>query len=286
MSAAFAVVPYGAWPTRGIAKMPLDALEWPLGRPDRLATGCVSDMAATDHLITYPRKPMFYLPWFGVRAQVSVMIVEPDSNHAHHLKSARRLHWRFHRVLTKNKATLAAVPNGIRFVAGDTFLSDFDQIDTTKSKDVSLIASARNDLEGHKLRHSVVERIRATGLDVDILGRGYAPFELKEDGLAPYRYSVVIENSREPSYFTEKLIDALICETVPIYWGAPDIAEYFDATGLMICSDADDIIAALARISPDDYAARADTIAANRAVAMNYANTNKRAAEAVRGSLT
>jgi len=34
--------------------------------------------------------------------------------------------------------------------------------------------------------------------------------------LTPYRYSVVIENVREPGYFSEKLVDALLCGTVPI----------------------------------------------------------------------
>ena len=65
------------------------------------------------------------------------------------------------------------------------------------------------------------------------MGRGYAPFEAKEDGLAPYRASVVIENSREPSYISEKLIDAALCRTLPIYWGAPDVADWFDPAGLI-----------------------------------------------------
>ena len=49
----------------------------------------------------------------------------------------------------------------------------------------------------------------------------------KEDGLKSYKYSIIIENSSEVNYFTEKLIDACLLETVPIYWGAPNISEYF-----------------------------------------------------------
>lgn len=40
-SPAYAIVPYGVWPTFGIANLPLDDLIWPLGRPERLLKGCV-----------------------------------------------------------------------------------------------------------------------------------------------------------------------------------------------------------------------------------------------------
>lgn len=43
-------------------------------------------------------------------------------------------------------------------------------------------------------------------------------------------YSVVVESSEEPNYFTEKLIDCLITKTIPIYWGCPNISEYFDTS--------------------------------------------------------
>ena len=77
------------------------------------------------------------------------------------------------------------------------------------------------------------------------MGGGYKAFKQKADGLAPYRYSVVIENVRERNYFTEKLIDALLCGTVPIYWGCPNIGDFFDTTGMMICESEADIQAAL-----------------------------------------
>ena len=43
-------------------------------------------------------------------------------------------------------------------------------------------------------------------------------------------YSVAVESSNEPNYFTEKLIDCLITKTIPIYWGCPNISEYFDTS--------------------------------------------------------
>ncbi len=276
---AIAVVPYGKWPSFGISRLSLDALEWPLGRPDRLAHGTVRDLTPNDHLLTFPRSSVFYLPWRGVRAKVSVMIVEPDSIHGHHLRNAYRCRHRFHRILTRNRPLLARLRNGVFFVLGFTFIENRETLDRTKTRICSLIASKRDDLPGHKMRHRIVDHIRSETLDVDVMGRGYKPFADKAEGLAPYRYSVVIENSAEDSYFTEKLIDALLCDTVPIYWGAPDIAEHFDPAGMVICTSQADIETALTEMSEQDYETRKPAIAENRKRAERYADYYRHAAQ-------
>ncbi len=283
---AIAVVPYGKWPAWNLAGLALDDLIWPVGRPKRLATGCVKDMGAGDHIITFPRKPVFLLPRFGVKAQVSIMFGEPDAVHQRYLNWSRWLHWRFYKILMKNAALLNSIDNGLFFYLGSTFIKDISGIERTKTKMASLIASGRRDLEGHRLRHEMVDHIRAKALDVDVMGRGYKPFEYKEDGLAPYRYSVVIENVREDDYFSEKLVDACLCDTVPIYWGAPNIADYYDLRGMIICANADDINTALDRMSVSDYQARLKWIKKNRQAAHEHARYIERAAELIRDSLT
>ena len=40
-------------------------------------------------------------------------------------------------------------------------------------------------------------------------------FEIAKD----YKYMVCFENDLFPGYLTEKLLDAYVCETVPLYWG-------------------------------------------------------------------
>ena len=51
--------------------------------------------------------------------------------------------------------------------------------------------------------------------------------------LYPYQYSIVMENGRYPNWITEKLIDCLLSRTIPIYWGAPNVGEYFDRDGIL-----------------------------------------------------
>ena len=57
---AVAVVPYGKWSTLKLASTCLDQLEWPIGRPQRLMKGTISDLRSDDNLITFPRKPVFF----------------------------------------------------------------------------------------------------------------------------------------------------------------------------------------------------------------------------------
>ncbi|MBC7282758.1 MAG: hypothetical protein H5U12_15140 [Hoeflea sp.] len=278
---AIAIIPYGTKLTPELARMPLDALAWPMGRPERLMAGTVSDMGPDDHLIAYVTSRLLYMPRPGVRARVSVMVVEPHAVHGRKMAWLRVLWWRFFAVLSCKPSLLAAIPNSHRFLFGSTWVPEWRTTDMTKSRMLSLIASTKDYLEGHKLRHRTVDWIKANAIDADILGRGYAPFEQKSDGLAPYRYSVIIENVREPSYFTEKLIDCLLCETVPIYWGAPDIADIFDPRGMIVCQTFEDLQNAIGSVSEADYQSRLEFIARNKEKASRYANPDRAAAHIV-----
>lgn len=279
---AVALVPYYLKVRGAIADLPLDDLDWPDGRPTRLARGRVGDMAPDDHLFTYPRSWAFWRSLKGMRARFSLMIVEPRSFHFQYMFLARKLHRRFFRVLSCNGDLLSAIPNGRYFVFGNTWVEDWRDKDVTKTRMTSLIASKKRDLTGHKLRHSVAARLRAASAEVDLMGGGYHAFADKADGLAPYRYSVVIENTREPGYFTEKLVDALLLKTVPIYWGAPDIGTFFDTEGMIICESETQLVRAVETASQTDYQRRMTAIEANRLAAVKYADVLKSAARVLR----
>ena len=282
---AIAVIPYGSWPTLGLRNMPLDRLEWPIGRPERLMQGKVSSLTKKDHLITFPRKPVFFLPRYKVNANISLMIVEPDSIHNHYLKLSKYFYWRFYKILTKNKQLLNILNNGSFFYLGSTFLRKIDKIDIQKNNLASLIASSQNKLKGHKLRHKIAKYIKNNELNIAVIGRGYKPFENKEDGLKSFRYSIVIENSSEQDYFTEKVVDACLLETIPIYWGAPNISKYFDIRGFIVCNSSDEIVNALKNLSIKDYNRKIKWIKKNKETALYHANYMKRAALIVKEHL-
>lgn len=43
-----------------------------------------------------------------------------------------------------------------------------------------------------------------------------------------YKFSIAIENALMPGYTSEKIITSLLANTVPIYWGNPDISKEFN----------------------------------------------------------
>lgn len=57
--------------------------------------------------------------------------------------------------------------------------------------------------------------------------------EKKNTALDDYMFSIVVENSIQDHYFTEKIIDCFLTGTIPVYWGARRIGEYFNSQGII-----------------------------------------------------
>jgi len=283
--AAIAVLPYGGKLGRRLSGRDLDDLIWPLGRPARLSSGRVADLTPDDHLIIYPKTNMHFLPDLGTRAKITAMVVEPSVIHARHLRWLRLTYQRFFRVMTYHQTLLDHIPNGLFLPYGTTWVPDYDEVTLEKTRHMSLIASGKRDHEGHQLRHRLVQHVQQAQLDVDILGRGYAPFDRKSEGLARYRFSVVIENVREPNYFSEKLVDAILCETVPIYWGCPNIADFINTKGMVICDTQDDVQRAIAAASLAQYDALVPALLDAKPQAASFIDLELRAAETLKASL-
>jgi hypothetical protein len=111
-----------------------------------------------------------------------------------------------------------------------------------KPRQLSWITSDINVLDGHRKRLKFLARLRS-GLEFDLYGRGFRRVYDKWDVLAPYRYSIAFENVRASGYFSEKLMDCYVCETMPIYIGDPSITNFFPAESLIVVDpDAPDAI--------------------------------------------
>jgi hypothetical protein len=48
-----------------------------------------------------------------------------------------------------------------------------------------------------------------------------------------YKFMICFENVSQPNYFTEKLINAYYNETIPIYWGCPNIDHYVNMSSIL-----------------------------------------------------
>lgn len=59
----------------------------------------------------------------------------------------------------------------------------------------------------------------------------------KLDFLQGYKFSIAFENSAMPGWTTEKMIHPMMARSVPIYWGNPDVTEYFNPKAFINCAD-------------------------------------------------
>ena len=97
-----------------------------------------------------------------------------------------------------------------------------------KSDSVSVIASNKEMISGHQRRNAFIDVLSREFPNLPIFGEGRAEsLDDKWDGLNKYRYSVAIENTSKPDYWTEKIADCFLSYTVPIYFGATNIGDYF-----------------------------------------------------------
>lgn len=96
-----------------------------------------------------------------------------------------------------------------------------------KQHDISCIASNLMQLSGHRLRTRFIEHLKNAIPDIHFYGKGSNYIEDKSTALLPYRYSIAIENTHKPHYFTEKINDCFLTWTVPLYFGCTNIGDYF-----------------------------------------------------------
>lgn len=66
-----------------------------------------------------------------------------------------------------------------------------------------------------------------------VLPRGDNSVQSKFAFLDKHKFNLCFENASWPGYTTEKLYDALVCKTVPIYWGSPTIDVDFNGQAFL-----------------------------------------------------
>lgn len=108
-----------------------------------------------------------------------------------------------------------------------------------KNKLMSIMISNKTIAPGHIYRHIIVENILKFNLPIDIYGRGCVYYDkLNDDRIKGeftgneiyenYIFHIAIENFQTNDYFSEKIVNSLLCHTCPIYFGAKNINNYFN----------------------------------------------------------
>lgn len=189
------------------------------------------------------------------KINVAWLVESPDyKQRAYQSITKKKLYQRFDRIYTFDKELLKKDARFVFLPFGGCWIEDQDWKVYPKTKNVSVIASFKKELEGQRLRHQVIQKM-ADQLD-GVFGSGYQKFDYKCDILKDFRYSIVIENCRRDYYFTEKLLDCFAVGTVPIYWGCPGINRFFNTDGIISFKNMRQLRKILQSINEEDYYSR------------------------------
>lgn len=112
---------------------------------------------------------------------------------------------------------------------------DADAIFKTKTKfcafmyryDVDFRVKLFDDISRYKHVDALGKsRNRNQNVQTDRMTSGF--MDSAVDKYKPYKFVICCENSLVPGYITEKLINGMLANAIPIYYGAPDVALHFN----------------------------------------------------------
>lgn len=114
------------------------------------------------------------------------------------------------------------------------------KVTSERGSDLSMLISSLYTWPGHKLRVDFVHFLEKNHPEFkfDLYGKtndqnfktyiGVIPVYKKDAGVIPYKYTFNCENSNEYNYATEKIVDAILSETLCFYWGCHNLEDYLE----------------------------------------------------------
>ena len=169
----------------------------------------------------------------------SALLIEPRPLQPLTYQLVENHYERFDNIFTHDTQLLSLLPNARPIV----YWRDYEINDEPKTKDISFICGNKDMCIAHKMRMKLAEALQD---EVDVLGDWKGGERVStHDAYAPYKFTIVIENHIDDFWFTEKILNAFANKTIPIYFGARKISDYFDKFGIIQVSHIYDLIQAV-----------------------------------------
>jgi len=202
-------------------------------------------------------------------------LIEPPIINGENYRDIVNVASKFKKVFSYMKSLETLIPNYIFCPHGGTWLSEEDIKIENKSELISFIFSDKQWNSYHKLRHRIYDMLKTKEIinsdKIDFFGSGCNnKIEKKATGLSKYMFSIVIENSEENDYFTEKIIDCFLTGTIPIYVGNRNIGNYFNEEGIIRFVDPEQLPTILENVSSGLYNSKTEIIKQNFELAKKY----------------
>ena len=213
---------------------------------------------------------------------VSLTVQEPEYFRRIKNRNLIRLHRNFNLILTSEPCVLNNCKNAVKMLYGTTFLEETDRVSIEeKENEISFICGTRICvLAGHHLRKEVWKKESDIKYAKTFWTSREYPMDsshrtidkrlgAKIDTLKA-KYHICIENSKIENYFTEKLMDCFMTYTIPIYWGCPNIADYFDSRGMFIVDNLDQLIECCNSVNHNLYESKLEYVKSNYQLCQKY----------------
>ncbi|VWX57563.1 Glycosyl transferase family 10 (Putative fucosyltransferase) (modular protein) [Sphingorhabdus sp. 109] len=154
-----------------------------------------------------------------------------------------------------------------------------------KPRTLSWVCSNQAVMASHRYRLRFLEKLKRE-VAFDHFGHGFNPIKDKWDALAPYRYSIAFENSRSDYYFTEKLTDCFVAETMPIYYGSKIITDFFPAESMVLIDPEDPDVFKIIKdaASSDRWQKNRDAVLEAKRIVLDEHNSFARLAKFVKSA--
>lgn len=194
-------------------------------------------------------------------------IFEPEEINPSVYQYIRKNYYEFDYIFTWVKDLLTIDPKKFHYICyGTSWIHESKYDIYPKNKLVSIVASSKRILDGHKLRHDIIKQFS----ELDVYGKGYNPVESLLTVFKDHMFTIVIENVMRDCNISEKLITPLLCGTIPIFYGCPSIGEHFDKRGLFQFNNIEELRVILESLTPTLYDDMLPFAKINFELAKNY----------------
>lgn len=193
----------------------------------------------------------------------------------------------FDLILSWDSKILTECPNSKLFPYGTTWVNNFD-FSIQKEFCITTLVGGKNFLPGHEFRHSFLEKLPLIkNIKVDVFNsinfpnNNFESYKIITDKsckneLFYSQFHIAVENISIDNWFTEKLIDCFQTKTIPIYFGCPNITNFFDKRGFFHIDTMDELLEICGNITNETYESMLDYIHINYELSKNYCDYKKR----------
>ena len=164
--------------------------------------------------------------------------------------------------LTHDQSLLDNNSNSFLYEFGGCWVKDYDH-NTNKEFGISTLIGGKQMAPGHLLRTDIFRNKDMLNVPNTFwISKNYPPSNKNNNNpvlmgskkdMFNKQFHICIENVKRKNWFTEKLLDCIYTKTVPIYYGCPNIGDWFDPRGFIIVETIEDIIRECNRLSPEVY---------------------------------